>query len=228
MVKCKDTFGSTISAIEIQSKVTERLTYPIAEDDDYESGDEPIKYGTADCLLYRAETGVAPAFITPPPDSSEILLDEINAMVKEIYRMASLRMSTDKNSYNVSALARKIENQQYYQSIAELAQGLEEAEKQVYRIFNKYTGDNTEGFETHYNREYAVLDVTEVLNSASVSLALGMTENYNIEMRKQVARAVLADTSAETLNEIINSLDKSDESGDALEVQATVVQPTRN
>lgn len=149
-------------------------------------------------------------------------------MVKEIYRMASLRMSTDKNSYNVSALARKIENQQYYQSIAELAQGLEEAEKQVYRIFNKYTGDNTEGFETHYNREYAVLDVTEVLNSASVSLALGMTENYNTEMRKQVARAVLADTSAETLNEIINSLDKSSESGDALEVQATVVQPTRN
>lgn len=204
------------------------LAYPIAEDDDYESGDEPIKYGTSDCLLYRAETGVAPQFITPPPDSSDILLDEINFMVKEIYRMASLRMSTDRNTYNVSAIARKIENQQYYQSIAELAQGMEEVEKQVYKVFNRYVGDKSEGYEVHYNREYAVLDVTEVLNSASVSLALGMTETYNKEMRKQVARAVLADTSAETLNEIIDDIDNFRESGDALEVQATVVQPTRN
>ena len=204
------------------------LTYPIAEDDDYESGDEPIKYGTADCLLYRAESGAEPKFITPPPDSSEILLDEINSMVREIYRMANLRMSTDKNTYNVSALARKIENQQYYQSIAELAQGLEEAEKKIYRIFNKYAGDKSEGYEVHYNREYAVLDVTEVLNSATISLALGMTEDYNVEMRKQVARAVLADTSAETLSEIIDSIDKSKDSGDALETQATVIQPTRS
>ena len=149
-------------------------------------------------------------------------------MVKEIYRMANLRMNTDRNTYNVSAIARKIENQQYYQTIAELAQGLEEVEKRIYKVFNKYVGDNTENFEVHYNREYAVLDVTEVLNSASVSLALGMTEEYNKEMRKQIARATLADTSAETLNEIIASIDKSEESGIALETKATVVQPTRS
>lgn len=204
------------------------LTYPLADDDDYDTVEEPLKLGTNNLLMYRASTGNSPQFITPPPDSSEILLNEINFMVKEIYRMANLRMNTDKNTYNVSAIARKIENQQYYQSIAELAQGLEEAEKQIYRIFNRYVGGKTEGFEVHYNREYAVLDVTEVLNSASTSLALGMTEEYNTEMRKQVARATLADTSAETLNEVIDSIDKSSESGDALETKATVVQPTRS
>ena len=116
------------------------LTYPIADDDDYDTVDEPLKLGTADLLMYRASTGNRPEFITPPPDSSEILLNEINFMVKEIYRMANLRMNTDVNTYNVSAVARKIENQQYYQSIAELAQGLQEAEKLIYKIFNIYMG----------------------------------------------------------------------------------------
>ena len=71
------------------------LSYPIADEDDYESAAEGIKVGTADMLLYRANNGSRPEFITPPPDSSNMLLNEMEFIVKEIYRMASLRMSTD-------------------------------------------------------------------------------------------------------------------------------------
>jgi hypothetical protein len=180
-------------------------------------------------LMYRASNGNRPEFITPPPDSSDMLLNEIEFMVKEIYRMASLRMSTDKNTYNVSAIARKIENQQYYQSIAELAQGLEEVEKKLYKIFNLYMGDNSEGFSISYNREYAVASPEDTLNQATTSLALGMTSAYNKEMRKQVARAVFADIGVDTLNDILDSIDKDPKSGAAQEdTKATVVQPTRN
>jgi len=179
--------------------------------------------------MYRASTGNRPEFITPPPDSSEILLNEINFMVKEIYRMANLRMNTDVNTYNVSAVARKIENQQYYQSIAELAQGLQEAEKLIYKIFNIYMGNNNiEEFNISYNKEYAILDTTEVLNNATTSLALGMTNEYNKEMRKQVARAILADIDTNTLNDIIRSIDESKDSENPLESEASVVQPTRS
>lgn len=204
------------------------LTYPIADDDDYESVEEPLKVGTADLLLYRSSSTAKPEFITPPPDSSDILLNEIEFMVKEIYRMASLRMSTDKNTYNVSAIARKIENQQYYQSIAELAQGLEEAEKRIYKIFCKYVGGDFESYSGSYNKEYAVLDVTEVLNSATISLGLGMTNEYNKEMRKQVARAVLADVGTVTLNNIIDSIDADNSATLALEDSVSIVQPVRS
>ena len=205
------------------------LTYPIADDDDYDTVDQPLKVGVNDLLMYRASTGNRPEFITPPPDSSEILLNEINFMVKEIYRMASLRMNTDVNTYNVSAVARKIENQQYYQSIAELAQGLQETEKMINKVFNIYMGDNgTRDFNISYNKEYAILDTTEVLNNATSSLALEMTNEYNKEMRKQVARATLADIDTNTLNEIIKSIDNSKESENPLDSEATVVQPTRS
>ena len=204
------------------------LTYPIGDDDDYEETADNIKVGTADMLMFRASTGSSPEFITPPPDSSDMLLNEIEFMVKEIYRMASLRMSTDKNTYNVSAVARKIENQQYYQSIAELAQGIEEVERKLYMIFNRYMGGDSSEFEINYTREYSVLDTTEVLNSATTSLTLGMTEDFNKEMRKQLARAVLADVGTDVLTNILDSIDNSSETGKPLEgATAKVVQPTR-
>lgn len=70
------------------------LTFPISEEDDYDTGDEPIRYGTADCILYKGTTAKAPQFITPPSASSNIIMDEINFCIKEIYRMASLQLIT--------------------------------------------------------------------------------------------------------------------------------------
>lgn len=204
------------------------LIYPISDDDDYDSDNTPLNVGVADLLMYRASTNSEPKFITPPPDSSDILLNEINFMVKEIYRMASLRMNTDVNTYNVSAVARKIENQQYYQSIAELAQGLQEAEKLINIVFSRYMGTTeSDNFSVSYNKEYSVLDITEVLNTATTSLALGMTSEYNKEMRKQITRAVFDGCSEEVINGIIQSIEKDSASGNGLESEAKVVQTTR-
>ena len=204
------------------------LTYPIADDDTYEEATEGITIGTADMLMYRASTGNAPEFITPPPDSSDMLLNEIQFMVKEIYRMASLRMTTDSNTYNVSAVAMRIMNQQYYQSITELAHGLQEAEKKLNKIFSLYMGDRNSEFEVSYNQEYSSPDPAEVLNSATTSLALGMTPEFNKEMRKQVAKAVLEGVGTSIISSVLDSIEKSSDSGEALEGEATVVQPVRN
>lgn len=204
------------------------LSYPIADDDSYEEAVDGISIGTADMLMYRSSTGNSPEFITPPPDSSDMLLNEIQFMVKEIYRMASLRMTTDSNTYNVSAVAMRIMNQQYYQSITELAHGLQEAEKKLNNIFSLYMGDINSDFEVSYNQEYSSPDPTEVLNSATTSLALGMTPEFNKEMRKQVAKAVLEGVGTSIINNVLDSIEKSSDSGEALESEATVVQPTRN
>ena len=205
------------------------LSYPIADDDDYDSAADGLNVGTADMILYRASTGNSPEFITPPPDSSNMLLNEMEFIVKEIYRMASLRMSTDKNTYNVSAIARKIENQQYYQSVAELAQGLEEAEKKLNKIFSLYMGDVSDGFEISYNREYSVVSPEDTLNFATTSLALGMSKEYNKEMRKQVVRAVFADSGKDLMNRILESIDTDAFSSEPLEGSSpSVVQPTRS
>ena len=88
-------------------------------------------------------------------------------------------------------------------------------------------GENGDGFEITYNREYAVLDVQDILNEATTSLALGMTPEYNKEMRKQVARAVFADMGAGILDAILSSIDNDSSSTEPLEESSpSVVQPT--
>lgn len=203
------------------------LTYPISSEDDYESGDEPIKYGTADCLLYRAETGVAPKFITPPSDSSDIIMNEINFCIKEIYRMANLQMVTGVHQYNVSGIAKEWDSLQLFQTIGELAQGLQEAEQKIAKVFSKYTEVPMESYSVIYNTQYGVVDTTETLANATAALTMNISEDYNAEMKRQVIRATLKDADSRVVDTILTDFNKNPEKGVPLEAgQTKVVQPT--
>lgn len=203
------------------------LTYPIADDDDYENGDEPLRYGTADMILYRGGTGEKPQFITPPSDSSDIIMNEINFCIKEIYRMASLQMLTGVNQYNVSGEAKEQDNQQLYQNISELGQGLQEAEKIIATVFGRYMNEDMSNFAVVYNSQYGVVNTTATLANATTALTMNISEDYNREMRKQVVRATLKNMDQKIVDKLVESVDSSETSGDPLEAgQVSVVQPS--
>lgn len=204
------------------------LTYPIGDDDDYESGEDLLRYGTADCLLYRASNSNVPQFITPPVDSSEIIMNEINFCIKEIYRMASLQLVTGVNQYNVSGLAKEWDNQQLFQTISELSQGLQEAEVKIGNVFSKYMGEDMSNFTVIYNNQFGIVDTTETLTNATTALTMNICEPYNVEMKKQIIRSTLKDADSDVVNDIIKDLDKRTDKGSPLDVQKTgtkVVQP---
>ena len=66
------------------------LTYPVAEDDDYESGDLSLQVGVNDMLMYRAGSQ-SPEYITPPVDSSNMLENEISIKNWELFPMVSVQ-----------------------------------------------------------------------------------------------------------------------------------------
>lgn len=203
------------------------LVYPIAEDDDYTNGDEPLQYGTADMILYRATAGSHyPQFITPPSDSSDIILGEINFMIKEIYRMASLQLVTGVNQYNVSGLAKEWDNQQLFQTISELAQGLQESEYKIANIFARYMGESMDNISITYNNQYGIVDSTSVLTNATQALALNICGEYNVAMKEQVIRATLKDIDSTAVEQIIKSLQATPTAEDGLETDAKLVQPS--
>ncbi len=203
------------------------LTYPIADDDDYENGDEPLKYGTADMILYRGGTGEKPEFITPPSDSSDIIMNEINFCIKEIYRMASLQMLTGVNQYNVSAAAKTQDNQQLYQNISELGQGLQEAEKKIATVFGRYMGEDMSNFAVVYNSQYGPVNTTTTLANATTALTMNISEDYNVEMKKQVVRATLKDMDQKIVENLVDSVDNSPTKGEPLDPNnISIVQPT--
>lgn len=202
------------------------LVYPVAEDDDYNSGDEPLQYGTADMILYKANGSAKPDFITPPTDSTEIMLGEINFMIKEIYRMANLQLVTGVNQYNVSGLAKEWDNQQLFQTISELAQGLQEAEYKIAKVFSRYMGENMENISVAYNNQYGIVDSTAVLTNATQALALNICGSYNEAMKEQVIRATLKDIDSTAVDAIIQDLRSTDTAEDGLESDAKLVQPS--
>ena len=203
------------------------LTIPIDEDDDFDGEDTPIKYGTADMILYRGGTGEKPEFITPPSDSSDIIMNEINFCIKEIYRMASLQMLTGVNQYNVSAAAKTQDNQQLYQNISELGQGLQEAEKKIATVFGRYMGEDMSNFAVVYNSQYGPVNTTTTLANATTALTMNISEDYNVEMKKQVVRATLKDMDQKIVENLVDSVDNSPTKGDPLDPNSiSIVQPT--
>ena len=192
------------------------LTYPIGDEDDYENGDEPIRIGTADLLMYRGSSSVSPEFITPPSDSSDVLMDEIQLMIREIYRQANMQFATQEQVSNVSGLAKAYDNQQLYQTISELADGLQGAERKIASIFSLYMDEPMDNYSVSYNKEYGVTDTTEVLTNATTALSMNICSGLNYETKRKVIRAMLVGTDSKIIDEVLKSLDETKTSGDPI------------
>lgn len=204
------------------------LTYPIAEDDDYDSGENPIQLGTSDCLLYRAGTNNKPDFITPPTSSSDVILNEINFCIKEVYRMANMRMITGVSQYNVSASAKQQDSENLYREIDEMAQAVQETEYKIAQVFAKYLNESMENYVVVYTPEYGIADITETLNSATTALMMNICSDFNEEVKKQVIKTVLSDVDSRIVSDILDSFESEPTKGDPLEGEVKTVQPTTN
>lgn len=203
------------------------LTYPLSEDDDYESGDETLSVGTADMLMYRASSSASPEFITPPTDSSDMLEAEISMMIKEIYRQANMQFVTEEQVSNVSGLYQKWANLQLFQTISELTDGLQDVERRLAKLFSAFMGESMDSFSVSYNHEYGVADITEVLANATTVLGMNICDGLNYETKRKIISSMLSDVDASVVNQILADLEKSPDRGTPVDVsQVSVVQPT--
>ena len=205
------------------------LTYPIGDDDDYDSGDEPISIGTADMLMYRASHSGRPEFITPPTDSSDMLMSEIQMMIREIYRQANMQFVTQERVSNVSGISRAFDNLQLYETINELVEGIQSVEKKLAKLFGFYMGENMDNFSAVYNHEFGVSDVASTLANATTTLALNICEGLNYETKRKVVRSMLNDVDPTVLDGVLKELESMPNRGEAVDTtNVSVVQPTVN
>lgn len=199
------------------------LAFPIDPQDDYDSDVPELKTGTADCLLYKSGSA-SPEFITPPSGPSDTLMEEINFLIKEIYRMANMQMTTGVNQYNVSGLAKEWDNQQLFQTISELSRGLQEVEYRLAHIFSLYTSESMDNLSIIYNMQFGIVDTTSLMSIATQGLAMDICPNYNIEMKKQVIRATLKDVDNNLVEDVINNLMSLETAGSPVNATNSISQ----
>lgn len=208
-----------------RSQAFNLLVYPVGEDDDYEDVDS-LNIGTSDLLLYR-NGHQQPEWICPSTDASDMISSEINMLIKEIYRMANMQFVQQQYISNVSGSAMQMMNQQLYQSLTELANGLQEVEKRIARIFGLYVGEDLKNVSVVYNKDFSVTDASSVLANATTALAMNICSGFNEEVKKQVIRSVLQDVDNGVVNEVINDLENNETKGDGIDGSTVkAVQPT--
>lgn len=185
------------------------LIYPIGETDDFNEASE-IAAGTTDMLLFRGAAGT-PAYITPESGPSEMLLNEIKNMIQEIYRMAD-RANVTGVQEQTSGLSKEWDNQSSNQTIADFAKNLEEFEEKIAGIFGLYIKSDLE-FNSKYNDDYGVIDVSAELDKVTKALMLGIGGKFDKEVKKIAARTMLSADDDDVINAVITEIDtKPDDS----------------
>ena len=203
------------------------LIYPIGDEDDYDNPEQdPIKIGVSDTLLYR-NGQQAPKFISPSSDPNDMLMQEANLIIKEIFRQANLSFMNQQNISNVSGIAKKWDNLQLFRTILELAENLQTVEDKLAILFGLYVNEDLSSYTVTYNKEYGVVDVTETLANSLTAFGMNISEGLNYETKKKVIRAMTDDSDTSVTDRLLAELDKSPEKGAQLDVSnVSSIQPT--
>ena len=147
-------------------------------------------------------------------------------MVREIYRMANLRLKSNSIGYNISGIAMQYDNQQLYQSIAEFAQEIKDTEEKIAFIFGRYMGEDNSNIVITYNSDYGIIDTTTVLANATTALQMNISPKVNEEIKRQVIKAMLTNEDNLVLEGALEDFDKNESKGTPITPEQVVaVQP---
>jgi hypothetical protein len=187
------------------------LAYPSKEPKD-------LTIGTDNALGYDGEKSrTAPHFIAPPSDPAQLVMSQIDRLIKEIYRMAMLTHAVGVQEAS-SGIARAWDFEKTNQALTDFASNCEEAEKKVVRIFGRWTKTDID-YQCNYPDDFSITDTMQEIKNALDLLDMNLKAKFAAAVKKRVARVVLADVPTDEYDEVIKEIDEEAEDaafGDAL------------
>lgn len=179
------------------------LTYPVI-------GQPPdsLTIGTNNALSFNGESRHAPEWKAPPSESAKSLQDQIDRLIAEIYRMASLAY-VNASRANASGEAKKWDFEKTNQALTDLAQNCAAAERDIAELFTLWTGQALT-YAVAYPDDFALADTAQELADAQAVLDMAL----GLEMKVEVARKVLElyfDLTPERFDEILAEIRKTAE-----------------
>ncbi|WP_127447757.1 hypothetical protein [Veillonella sp. 3310] len=179
------------------------LTYP----DDGNLADN-LTIGTDNLLAYPAESSKAPAFISPDASPANMLTDQMDRHIQEIYRMSGMDSVVGVQSAK-SGVAKQWDFQRINQRLADFAVQCESAERKIVQLFELWTGETTD-FTCEYPRDFSINDVTESLGQAQSAIDLNLGSNaFTVEVAKKVLEAYMPNIEPDIYDNIVKEVEES-------------------
>ena len=131
------------------------------------------------------------------------------------------------NISNVSGLAKKWDNLQLFRTILDLAENLQATERLLGILFGRYMNEDMDNYYVTYNKEYGVVDPSEILANALTTFGFNISDGLNYELKKKVIRAMTDDLDSSVTQRLIDELHSLPNKGAQVDVTGvTAVQPT--
>ena len=170
-----------------------------------------LTISTENALPYNPEAGGTPSFIAPPEGPVRLYLEYVRELVGQIYRLANLEFTGGSQETGTarSGVALAFQFQEANRTLAQMALFCEQAEYRIARLVCQWMGREFKGSIT-YPRDFSVMDLQQELKNALDALSIQISETFDREVKKLVARKVLGDA---VDDEVLEKIDTEIEAG---------------
>ncbi|MEM2566938.1 MAG: phage portal protein [Candidatus Bathyarchaeia archaeon] len=165
-----------------------------------------ITVGTENFIAYDPEGGGKPDFIAPPPDPAKIYMEYIQLLIEQIYKLANLEFVMG-TSQQKSGVALEFEFQDLNSMLSGIAMNMEQAEYRIAELVARWSGEERFRGSISYEKDFSFRDIEREMRIVFDALSMQISQTFENELKKRIARALLPDTDDETMKRIDYEID---------------------
>lgn len=202
------------NAISELREILRNITFPVLtlpiRDETTANQLSKLTIGTENFIPYNPEGGGKPDFIAPPPEPAKIYLEYINFLISQMYKIVNLEFALGSQT-GASGVALDFEFQQVNSLMSGMALHLEQAEYRIADIVARWNGETGFDGKIEYDKDFSFRDLERELKNAMDALSLQISQTFDAELKKKMAREILGDYVDES------TLERIDKEVDGLE-----------
>lgn len=170
---------------------------------------DSVTIGTNNLLVYPSDVSNPPSFIAPDSGPATVLMNQIDRIVNEMYRMSGINSVIGVESAK-SGVAKEWEFERTNQRLVDFALQCEKAEKDIIALYEAWAGEVID-YSCEYPRDFKISDVSACLTEAQQALDLGFNSTtYRLEVAKKVLASYMANIDPDVYDEIVSDLESSE------------------
>jgi hypothetical protein len=168
---------------------------------------QTVSIGTDNMLGFSPDASHPPAFISPPADPADMIMNQIDRLVKEMYRMAVMAFVTGVQEQS-SGVAKQWDYEKTNQVLADFASNCEKCERDIARFFSDWMGMKPIEYTVKYPDDFGISDVEQSLTEATQALDMAVGGKFNMEVKKKACSVYLADIPTEDYDAVIADIEQ--------------------
>lgn len=168
-----------------------------------------LTIGVNNAIGYNgSEVHFAPAFIAPPSGPAEVIMQQMDRLIVEMYRMAMLTHVSGGKSEARTGAAKAWDFEVTNQVLADFATNCENAERDMANLFTLWTEPGRDlsakpiEYKCMYSDDFSIRDTEQELTEATMALSLKIGGKFDIAVKQKVAAVTLKDSPDVDLDEI--------------------------